>query len=79
MVNWEKLFDQKDINAKVSILNETILNVFRNYVPSKYTTIDDKDPVWINENIKSRIKTNSIKNVFRMENFQVTMYFLKPL
>ena len=38
-------------------LNETILNNFRNYVPNKYTTIDDKDPVWMNETIKLKIKT----------------------
>ena len=38
-------------------LNETILNVFRNYVPNKYITIDDKDPVWMNETIKLKIKT----------------------
>ena len=29
-VNWERLFDKKDLNAKVMVLNETILNVFRN-------------------------------------------------
>ena len=40
-------------------LNETILNVFRNYVPNKYITIDDKDPVWMNETIKSKIKTKN--------------------
>ena len=45
---------------QVSIFNETILNIFQNYVPSKYITIDDKDPVWMNENVKSKIKTNSI-------------------
>ena len=39
------------------VLNETILNVFRNYVPNKYITVDDKDPVWMNETIKSKIKT----------------------
>ena len=44
-VNFERLFDQKDINAQVITLNETILNVVRNYVPNKYITIDDKDPV----------------------------------
>ena len=38
-------------------LNETILNVFRNYVPNKYITIDDKDPVWMNETIKLKMKT----------------------
>ena len=36
------------------------MNVFRNYVPNKYITIDDKDPVWMNENIKSKIKTKNL-------------------
>ena len=61
MVDWERLFDSKDINSQVTALNETILNVFRNYVPNKYITIDDKDLVWINEVIKSKIKA---KNLF---------------
>ena len=44
-VNWERLFDQKDTNAQVVAFNETMLNVFRNYVPNNYITVDDKDPV----------------------------------
>ena len=59
MVNWEKLFDKKDLNAQVIALNETILNVFRNYVPNKYITVDDKDPVWMNEIIKSKMKAKN--------------------
>ena len=59
-VNWEKLFDTKDINAQVSILSKAILNAFENYIPSKYITIDDKDPVWMDENIKSKIKTKNL-------------------
>ena len=51
-VNWERLFDRKDINVQVVALNEAILNIFRNYVPSKCITIDDKDPVWMDETIK---------------------------
>ena len=41
------------------VLNESILNVFRNYVPNKYKTVDDKDPAWMNETIKSKIKTKN--------------------
>ena len=41
--------------------NETLLSVFRNYVPNKYITVDNKDPVWMNETIKTKIKA---KNVF---------------
>ena len=60
-VNWERLFDQLYINAQVAAFNETMLNVFRSCVPNKYITIDDKDPVWINENTKTKIKE---KNTF---------------
>ena len=49
LVNWEKLFDQKDINVQVVIFHETILDIFRNYAPNKYITVDDKDPVWMNK------------------------------
>ena len=44
-VNWERLFNKKNLNAQVKALNETILNVFQNYVPNKYITVDDKVPV----------------------------------
>ena len=33
------------LNAQVTLFNNTILNVFKNYVPNKYITIDDKDHV----------------------------------
>ena len=55
-VNWERLFDKKDLNAQVMVLNESILNVFRNYVPNKYITVYDEDPVWMNKTIKSKLK-----------------------
>ena len=59
LVNWKRLFEHKNIDSQVMTLNETILNVFRNYVPNKYITIDDKDPVWMNETIKLKIKTRN--------------------
>ena len=58
--NRERLFDQKDINAQVATFNETILNVFRNYVPNKHIAVDDKDPVWRNETIKSKIQAKNV-------------------
>ena len=38
-----------------------MLNIFRNYVPNKYIAMDDKDPVWMNETVKSKIRA---KNAF---------------
>ena len=74
LINWERLFNNKNINEQVSILNETILNVFNNYVPNKNITIDDKDPVWMNETIKLKIKVkDNMYNKYlqngRFENF----------
>ena len=60
---WERLFNKKDIDAQVAVFDETILNVFRNYVSNKYITIDDKDPVRMNETNKLKIKAkNNIYN-----------------
>ena len=80
-VNWERLFDSKNINEQVIALNETILNVFRNYVPNKYITIDDKDPVWMNENIKSKIKAKNLlfKQYIQNGRFESDFVFLENL
>ena len=66
--HWERLFDSKYINAQVIALNGTILEVFQNYVPNKDITIDDEDPVWMNEIIKYKLKQKpySSNNTFRM-------------
>ena len=45
LVNWEKLLDQKGIDAQVATFNGTTANTFRNFVPNKYITVNDKDPV----------------------------------
>ena len=32
------------------------MNVFSDYIPNKLITIDDKDPPWMNDKIKNKIK-----------------------
>ena len=59
-VNWDRLFSGYNINEQVAAFNEVLLNIFRNYVPNKYITIDDKDPVWMNDFVKSKIKANNL-------------------
>ena len=58
---------------------ETILNIFRGYLPNKYITRDDKEPVWTNENIKSKIKSKnySINNTYRMAEKKIILQPLK--
>ena len=80
MINCERLFHGKDINAKVTSLNCTILNVFKSYVRNKYITIDDKDPVWMNDTIKAKIKKELLfKQYIENERFESDFGFLKAL
>ena len=76
LVNSERLFNKKKIDAQVAVFNETMLNIFRNYVPDKYVTINDKDPVWMNETIKLKIKAkNNMYNKY-LQNGRYKSYFL---
>ena len=81
MVNWERLFHGKDINAQVTSFNDTILNVFKKYVPNKYITIDDKDPVWMNDTIKAKIKIKNLlfKQYMQNERFESDFGFFNAL
>ena len=59
--NWERAFHRKNINEKVSILNNTINNALSNFIPHETITCDDKKPPWFNTNIINLIKN---KNIF---------------
>ena len=75
-MNWGKLLGNKNVDCQVLILNDVILNVFKNFVPNKYITCDDKDPVWMNENIKSKIKAkNKLYQVYIKKGRQETDFF----
>ena len=43
------------------------MNIFSNYFPSKYITVDDKDPPWMTGAIKNKI--NLKKPLSRSKNF----------
>ena len=44
LVNWKTLFHNKTVHKQVSIFNETLMNIFSNFIPNKYVTFDDRDP-----------------------------------
>ena len=81
MVNWDRVFDKKDINAQVIVLNGTILNIFWHYLPNKYITADDKDPVWMNKIIKSKMKAKSklYKQYIKNRRFESDFVFIESL
>ena len=65
--NWNKAFENLSIDAKVELLNETLLNIFRNYIPNKKIKYDYRQPPWMNDNIKRKLKqrTKLIKYFYK--------------
>ena len=71
----------RSIDSQVATFHDTILKTFRNFVPSKYITINDKDHVWMNEIIKSKMKAKNIlyKKYIQNGRFESDFIFLENL
>ena len=61
------MFLNKTVHEQTSIFNNTLKNIFSDYIPNKYITIDDRDPPWMNKKIKNKIKLN--KSLHKSNNF----------
>ena len=60
-VNWKFLFFNKSVPEQVSIFNDTLMNIFSNYIPNKFVIIGNTDPPWMTERIKNKMfKKNCI-------------------
>ena len=55
----EKSFRNLNINEMVFLFNKTINFFFSNFIPHETVTCDDRDPPWINKNIKQLIQEKS--------------------
>ena len=55
LFDWEKSLFNLDVNKQVSVFNETIMNIFENFIPHETITCNDKDPPWMNKQIKTLI------------------------
>ena len=53
-MNWNFIFSHKNVHEQVFIFNYILMNIFPNYIPKKLITVDDKDPLWMNEYIKKK-------------------------
>ena len=48
----EFLFFIKNVHEQVPIFDNTLINIFPNYIPKRFVIIDEKDPPWMTEKIK---------------------------
>ena len=44
------------MHEQVELFNKTLLNFFHNFIPNKIILCDDKDPPWMNDEVKNLIK-----------------------
>ena len=54
-LSWERCFANTGVNNKVYMFNKTIKNITSNYIPHETIICDDRDPPWINKDIKQLI------------------------
>ena len=59
--DWSKLFSGKNVHDQVELFNKTLLNIFHNFIPNKIIVCDDRDPPWMNDEIKKMIKRKNFK------------------
>ena len=68
LFDWEKLFEGRNVNDQARLFNETLMNIFRNYIPNKVLTFNDSDPPWFNDQIKRLIKLKNDLLVLYLQN-----------
>ena len=49
------MFSGKNVHQQINIFNKTI-NIYSNFIPNKLVTFDDKDPLWMTQKLKEKIK-----------------------
>ena len=55
IIDWQFMFLNKNAHEQVPIFNDILMNIFSNYIPNKYVTIDDRDHPCMTEKIKNKI------------------------
>ena len=70
MIDWNKLLSNANVEKQVNILNDLLFNIFLNFARSKVITVDDRDPPWINAEIKCKIKSKD-KTLRKVNDFEI--------
>ena len=72
--NWHNAFKDLSIDEKVVLLNETLLNIFRNYIPNKKIKCDYRQPPWMTDKIRTLLRDRYKLTKMFYKNGQKTAY-----
>ena len=53
---WDNCFANINVNERVKLFTQTIINIISNYIPHETITCDDSNSPWIDDKIK-KLKT----------------------
>ena len=53
--NWARAFMNLSVNDRVELFNNTLFNIFRNFIPNETIKCNHRDPPWMNNEIKSAL------------------------
>ena len=72
----EKAFENLSVNEKVGLLNNILLNIFRNYILNKIVKGSSGDLPWIKKSIKYKLKNRSKITKSYYKKGQVQLFLL---
>ena len=55
-IDWSREFLNLNVNQQVELFNNYLMNIFQNYIPNEIITINDRDPPWITDKIRNKIR-----------------------
>ena len=58
-IDWNFLFCGKSMNKNVDILNGCLKNIFHNFVPNKVIKCVYRQPSWMTDSIKNKLKEHT--------------------
>ena len=69
------MLSNKSVHRHVKILNNTLINVFYNFIPNKLVSFNDKDPTWMSEYLKT--KSNDITRYMQSISMKImSVYYI---
>ena len=54
--DWTRALENISVNDQVEHLNSTLMNIFRNFIPHETIKCRNKDPPWMNKEIKGALR-----------------------
>ena len=81
--DWRRALMNLGINEQVDVLNTTLFNIFRNFIPHEIIKCSSKDPPWINKHIKCALRRKNrfiLGNLFLVaKKWRIKLFLLRRL